>query len=326
MKRYDVFNGDADGLCALQQLRLDEPKDAILITGVKRDNKLLSRVGHASAGDIVVTSGDLVTVLDISLAQNIAALKRLLEAGVAVRYFDHHDAGEIPQHPLLEAHIDVSAGVCTSALVDSHLAGRQRPWAVVGAYGDGMVRLAENLAESLGMSVIERTLLRELGESLNYNAYGTSVSDLIYAPDELYRLLSPYRDPLRFIEAEPAAGRLKTARLEDMKSALAISPETRGRGWALYRLPDAAWSRRIVGVFANHLATTAPGTVHALLVATGDGSCTVSLRAPAAAKIGADELCRSFGGNGRRTAAGIDELSPAELERFIAALAATSTC
>ena len=34
---YDIFNGDADGLCALQQLRLAEPRTATLVTGTKRD-------------------------------------------------------------------------------------------------------------------------------------------------------------------------------------------------------------------------------------------------------------------------------------------------
>lgn len=41
---YDVFNGDADGIIALLQLRLSEPKESALITGVKRDIKLLSQV------------------------------------------------------------------------------------------------------------------------------------------------------------------------------------------------------------------------------------------------------------------------------------------
>ena len=39
-----VFNGDADGLCALQQLRLASPRGAggeTLVTGVKRDIALL---------------------------------------------------------------------------------------------------------------------------------------------------------------------------------------------------------------------------------------------------------------------------------------------
>jgi hypothetical protein len=41
---YDVFNGDADGICALHQLRLANPRDAVLLTGVKRDIALLQRV------------------------------------------------------------------------------------------------------------------------------------------------------------------------------------------------------------------------------------------------------------------------------------------
>ena len=59
MKLFDVFNGDADGLCALQQIRLAEPADSTLVTGVKRDIALLLRV---EAGE-----GDRVTVLDVSL-------------------------------------------------------------------------------------------------------------------------------------------------------------------------------------------------------------------------------------------------------------------
>ncbi len=57
-----AFNGDADGLCALQQLRLVDPRAAKLVTGVKRDIELLQRV---DAG-----AGDQVMVLDVSLDQN----------------------------------------------------------------------------------------------------------------------------------------------------------------------------------------------------------------------------------------------------------------
>ena len=50
MTHFDVFNGDADGLCALHQLRLEAPLDSVLITGVKRDIALLQRV-PAGRGD-----------------------------------------------------------------------------------------------------------------------------------------------------------------------------------------------------------------------------------------------------------------------------------
>ena len=87
-KYYDIFNGDADGICALHQLRLEEPRDAQRVTGVKRDVTLLERVDAAA--------GDEITVLDISMKTNASALAKLLGRGVTCRYFDHHAAGVIP--------------------------------------------------------------------------------------------------------------------------------------------------------------------------------------------------------------------------------------
>jgi hypothetical protein len=75
MAYFDVFNGDADGMCALLQLRLAEPRDAQRITGLKREIALLQRV-RAQAGDTV-------TVLDISLDANRAALMSMLRRGAA---------------------------------------------------------------------------------------------------------------------------------------------------------------------------------------------------------------------------------------------------
>jgi len=88
MTHFDVFNGDADGLCALTQLRNAQPREAQLITGVKRDINLLEKV---QAGP-----GSKVTVLDVSLDKNRAGLERALAAGADVLYCDHHFAGEIP--------------------------------------------------------------------------------------------------------------------------------------------------------------------------------------------------------------------------------------
>src|SRR5438445_1352382 len=110
MNHYYAFNGDADGLCALQQLRLANPRSATLVTGVKRDIQLLRRIDAAP--------GDAITVLDISLDQNRDDLLRLLGTGAEVRYFDHHHAGELPQHPRFAPHIDEAPEVCTSLLVD----------------------------------------------------------------------------------------------------------------------------------------------------------------------------------------------------------------
>ena len=41
MTHFDVFNGDADGICALVQLRLATPIESVLITGAKREIALL---------------------------------------------------------------------------------------------------------------------------------------------------------------------------------------------------------------------------------------------------------------------------------------------
>jgi hypothetical protein len=41
--RYNVFNGDADGICSLVQLRLSIPKNSKLINGLKRDISLLKK-------------------------------------------------------------------------------------------------------------------------------------------------------------------------------------------------------------------------------------------------------------------------------------------
>ena len=41
MTYFDCFNGDADGLCALTQLRLNHKVKSELVTGVKRDIGLL---------------------------------------------------------------------------------------------------------------------------------------------------------------------------------------------------------------------------------------------------------------------------------------------
>src|SRR5260221_14758424 len=110
MRFYDIFNGDADGICALQQLRLSEPREATLVTGVKRDIELLARVTPAP--------GDVLTVLDISMHSNAEALKRALGTGATVRYFDHHYAGDIADDPRLEAFIDTAQDICTSLIVD----------------------------------------------------------------------------------------------------------------------------------------------------------------------------------------------------------------
>lgn len=311
MSHHDVFNGDADGICALHQLRLASPQLATLVTGVKRDIELLARVRAAG--------GDSVTVLDVSLDRNRAALLELLASGVRVEYFDHHFAGDIPAHPMLAAHIDIAPGVCTSALVDSHLDGRFRPWAAVAAFGDNLHATAQALARACGIGDGDMQALRELGESMNYNGYGDTEADLLIAPADLYRALQPFAHPLDFIAGHELPRVLAQARRDDMALAAATATLEQRPGGTLAVLPAAAWARRVQGEFANGLAATQPERAHAVLCELADGYC-VSVRAPMVRPRGADALCRQFPtGGGRAAAAGIDQLARAQLGEFVRA-------
>jgi hypothetical protein len=319
MRFYDIFNGDADGICALHQLRLAQPQEATLVTGVKRDTRLLARVEAAR--------GDSLTVLDVSLDANRQDLERALAAGARCRYFDHHFAGEVPDHRLLEAHIDTSAGTCTSLIVDRHLGGAHRAWAVVAAFGDNLAEPARQAALPLALDGRELETLRELGECLNYNAYGETVEDLHIHPAELYRRLRPYADPLAFAATAPEFARLRAAVTEDLEKCQAVPLQPIGRNSAVAFLPDERWARRAMGTLANRLASEHPQQALAVLLRKDEGY-TVSLRGPnpagpGTAARGIDEIARQFpGGNGRAAAAGIPLLPASRVDELLVALRA----
>ncbi|HVY36686.1 MAG TPA: DHH family phosphoesterase [Polyangia bacterium] len=310
-----VFNGDADGLCALQQLRLADRPAGRLITGVKRDIALVARV---SAAD-----GDSCTVLDVSLDVNRAAVVVLLDAGVHVQYFDHHFAGEIPAHPRLAAHIDLAPNVCTSILVDRYLEGRFRVWAAVGAFGDSLNDEGRALAAAAGVLGADVDRLREIGVAVNYNAYGESVADLHVAPAELADEMLRFPEPLEMAERSALFRRVADGYRADMALARGVQPARRAAGAVLFVLPDAAWSRRVSGTLANDLAKAHTGDAVALLSPkppeTG-GGYVVSIRVPRDARVSAEAFCRRFPtGGGRRTAAGINHLPADALDDFGAA-------
>jgi hypothetical protein len=309
---FDVFNGDADGLCALHQLRLAEPVDSERVTGVKRDIGLLKRVS--------ARAGDQVTALDIAVEKNADALAGLLEGGVRVRWFDHHNPGELPRHANFESHIDTSADVCTSLLVDRYLGGQYRAWAVTAAFGDNLHAAAQAAAAPLGLDSAGLDRLRALGEALNYNAYGDTLEDLHFHPGELYQRLHEYSDPFVFVAEAPEFRVLREGYATDMERAGALHPLLVRPAGAVFVLPDAAWARRVSGVFANALAQQHPGRAHALLTHSPKGHYVVSVRAPLANRTGADTLCLRFEtGGGRKAAAGINVLPEARLDDFVRA-------
>ncbi|MDD2463834.1 MAG: acetyltransferase [Desulfobulbus sp.] len=312
----DVFNGDADGICALHQLRLHAPcPQARLVTGVKRDIALLSR--------LLEERQSRITVLDISLDRNREALTQLLDQGNQVFYADHHYSGNIPVAQALETHIDPSPLVCTSLIIDGLLAGKYRPWAIVGAFGDNIDDVATNLAASLELTDQEIASLREIGRLLNYNGYGMAESDLLFSPAELFREVSRFADPLAMELGSAVLARLRQGYGEDMTRAAALTPCHSSASGRVYCLPEATWAKRVVGVFANQLAREQPDMAHATLIPRVDGSYLVSVRAPLATRQGADALCRRFvTGGGRAAAAGINALPSQQLDDFLAAFTA----
>ena len=310
MTSYDVFNGDADGICALQQLRLHYPKKSKLITGLKRDIDLLSRVP--------AKAGDDITVLDISMEKNRKALDTVLNAGATVFYADHHYSGEIPEHDSLDAHIDVAADTCTSLIVNQYLDNAHAKWAVVGAYGDNFDAAAADLGRSIDLSDDELEALQQLGICLNYNGYGFELEDLMFHPAELYEILHAFEDPLDFIKSGQGYKTLLQQYQTDMQLSENASPESANATGAVYVLPNESWAKRIVGVMGNDLAKQNPDRAHALLIDMGDGGYRVSVRAPYNRKQGADELCRQFqSGGGRKAAAGINQLAYNLLPQFL---------
>ncbi|MEM6485253.1 MAG: DHH family phosphoesterase [Pseudomonadota bacterium] len=314
---YDIFNGDADGICALIQLRLAEPRAAELVTGVKRDVSLVRRLPD--------TDLDYVTVLDVSLDKNREDVVRVLGQGGDVFYCDHHFPGEVPVHENFDVLIKTDANVCTSILINERLKGAHTRWAIVGAFGDNLDTSAAALARPLNLDAATFDLYKRLGTYANYNGYGSVLEDLHFHPAELFQLMACYSRPEQFVsEAATSFSRLENGYIDDMAQAEAVTPVTEMKEAAVFTLPDAPWSRRVSGVFGNELAKQHPDRAHAVLTEKATGDYLVSVRAPLSDKRDADTICRQFDtGGGRAAAAGINSLPAAELGRLEQLLSAT---
>lgn len=313
MKSIDVFNGDADGICALHQLRLAAPKDSVLITGVKRDIALVKQVQCDADSE--------VTVLDISFDKNRDAVVHVLDTGATVNYIDHHFPGDIPQHERLTTHIDTAAETCTGLIVNALLNNQYLPWAVTAAFGDNLLSTATDAAKPLTLSEAKLEQLKTLGTLLNYNGYGSTLTDLYFPPAELYKRVQPHASPFTFIEEDDAFTTLANGFESDHAKALSIAPERVCDNTAMFIFPNDPSARRISGVYANELAQQNPDRAHALLSELDDGTYLVSVRAPLNNRTGADELCRQFEtGGGRKAAAGINKLPASQIETFASAL------
>ena len=320
MADFDLFNGDADGIFSLLQMRQVEPRpDATLITGVKRDTALFKQItGKARPGD-------RITALDIGMNRNAASLEAALEAGAKVFFCDHHTADVIPEDKNLTLLMDASPQICTAYLIDQHLDGKKSAWAVCGAYGDNFQALAARLASERDVK-LPLGRLRELGELVNYNAYGLTIEDLHFHPSDLYRRLFAYPDPMAFIEDAPdALDTLRQGHRSDWNVAESAREIHISNAGQILSLPASPASNRISGLFANALVDEEPDKAFAVLTNLGpnSGGYRVSLRAPLARQTRrANEIAAEFGGGGRAEAAGIDLLTAEDLTRFIDAFTA----
>ncbi len=313
MANYDIFNGDADGICSLVQLRLANPQNSTLVTGVKRDIELVVKVKPQP--------GDYLTVLDLSLEKNAEAVKMALEAGATVFYADHHRSGDIPDHTNFNAYINTQPNTCTGLIVDYYLRGQYREWAIVAAYGDNITQVADEYCAQLELSRDQQSQLRQLGIAMNYNGYGSSVGDLFFHPEELYSMAVKYSSPFDFIAAERGViTRLTTGYNEDITKGLSTEATREADTAALIILPDERWSRRVSGVLGNELTNQHPSRAHIILTPEHTGELNapvtyqVSIRAPKTSPHSADKVATRYGGGGRSGAAGISGLAISDVD------------
>jgi len=309
MTNYDVFNGDTDGIFAWHQLRLTHPRDAVIVTGVKRDVGLVGKVG--------ANEGDLVTVMDVSYSKNRKDVQRLLDSGAIIEYFDHHNHGELINHPNITHYLNTEPNISTGMIVNSHVDGKNSLWSIATAFGDNHMELAMNMAKSEGLNDEKILLLKQIGLTVNYNSYGQTVEDLFYSPEEIAEAVKACgTDIFKFPEQGDIFSTLLDNFNADMSSAICQEPYAIMNNGAIYTLPNEAWTHRIMGSFSNHLVTTNKDLACAIAVLNSDGTYRISVRSSINKPYWAGDLCKEFGGGGREKAGGINNLEASELERF----------
>ena len=309
MVHYDVFNGDADGIFSRHQLRLTHPKKAILITGVKRDTNLLSRIN--------TREGDFVTVMDVSHTQNREDVIRILSTGANIEYFDHHDPGELINHPNITYYINTEPNISTGLIVNSHVKGQNRLWSIATAFGDNHIDLAMKMAKSEDLTDEQVLILKQIGLVVNYNSYGQTIDDLFYPPEEIAKAAKACgSDIFQFLEQGDIFSTLLENFNADMSSAVYQEPYSIINNGVIYTLPNESWTHRIMGSFSNHLVSTNKDLACAIAVLNSGGTYRISVRSSINNPYGAGNLCGKFGGGGREKAGGINNLPASDLDTF----------
>lgn len=309
MTSFDIFNGDADGLCGITQLRLANPKHSTCITGVKRNNILLN--------DARLSANSQLTVVDISLHSNLRGLTRALDQECSVEWFDHHHPGVIPKHRNLVTHIDTDPHVCSSLIINKLLNNRFARWAIVAAFGDNLEESAYSLAATCDTPEVTIDVLKDLGVCINYNSYGACIEDLHYHPETLYNIMQEFDEPMNLVAETDILPTLKAHYEADLTSARNTPIKAINDYVAIAILPNTKWARRISGIYANTLSNRFPDRAHAILIEKSDGY-TVSIRAPKANPVNAQMVALKFEtGGGRHTAAGIQHFTADQTNKLV---------
>jgi hypothetical protein len=304
-----IFNGDADGLISQHLLFLSGIKPGLRITGVKRDIALMAKLPADYPGD--------VHVLDLGFKSNAsAALAYLAQARGKLTWYDHHESGDLPSSPLFTSHIHPTRGQCTGLIVNSVLNHAYDSWAAAAAFGDNVTASADAVLTRTDLAGGAREDLRNLGELLNYNAYG-EIEDALFAPLDIATALEGFSDPLAFFQKSgifaPLAAQLK----QDATESDHLSPWKTQAQAQVYRVPNLPWARRYGATWMNRLIRLHPDIGLAIFQEKADGNYLVSLRAPQQGDKtiwSAATFAERFPtGGGRVQAAGINSLPANQL-------------
>lgn len=297
----DVFNGDADGITSVLQFKKHTNSDSKLITGVKRDIDLLRKI------DINKTKE--LRVFDISLEKNLTYIKSIIKNKINTIYFDHHKPGNIPKSKYFEYYINTRPTICTSLLVSKYFADQYLEWAIVGAYGDNLIEVADKEFARVGKTMQQRKQLHQLGKLINYNGYGLNIDDLHFDPADLVKALMAYSSPYELVKDSNSPFHiLKDSYSEDLFKAEQSKTIYQSNKLKVIVMHGDAWANRISGEYGNILANKHPNRAHIILTELQD-EYRVSIRSPKREPFGAFKLAQKFpSGGGREGAAGINFL------------------
>lgn len=302
-----LFNGDADGLIGQHLLYLSGLRPSLRITGMKRDLALLRRLPESFRGD--------VHVLDIGFKANAKDAEAFLarRAG-SLTWYDHHESGPLLESPEFKAHIHPTRGQCTGLIVNAVLGHRYDLWAAAAAFGDNQVSSAQAVLARHALDEADTLALRQLGEWLNYNAYGEA-GDALHTPLSVAQKLEAFDDPRTCFRDSGLFEGLAEQLAEDEAHASVLKPWRQQGNARVYLVPDAPWARRYGATWMNRLVQKHPDQAFAIFQERSDGNLLASLRAPQSGPF-ASWSAATFAeryptGGGRVQAAGINAL-PAE--------------